>query len=89
MAYSDLGSFYDQDGNIKPISEWTPAMRAAVQTLETVERDVTPGERGPAAKVLRLKLWDKPRTLEMLYKHLGLFEDKVEHKGEIVIKWAE
>lgn len=89
MAYSDLAEYYDDQGNIKPMSEWTPIMRASVQSLETIAQDVTPGERGPTATVHRLKLWDKPKTLEMLFKHMGLLDSKVQHQGEISIKWAE
>jgi len=87
LAYSDLADFYDDQGEIKPMKEWTPRMRAAVQSMETLDRDITPGERGPAAKVHRLKLWDKPKNLEMLFKHLGLLIEKVHHSGEVAFKW--
>lgn len=87
LAYSDLSAFYDGKGEIKPMSEWTPSMRAAVQSMETLDRDITPGERGPAAKVHRLKLWDKPKNLEMLFKHLGLLIERVQHSGEVSFGW--
>lgn len=78
LAFSDLGAYYNEAGEVKPMSEWTPEMRAAVQSLETLDRDITPGERGPAAKVHRLKLWDKPKNLEMLFKHLNLLTERVD-----------
>lgn len=87
LAYSDLSAFYDEAGEIRPMKDWTPGMRAAVQSMETLDRDITPGERGPAAKVHRLKLWDKPKNLEMLFKHLGLLIEKVHHSGEVGIRW--
>lgn len=83
LAYSDLASFYDDNGEMKPMAEWTPAMRAAVKSVETLDRDITPGERGPAAKVHKLQLWDKPKNLEMLFKHLGLLIERVEHSGSV------
>jgi phage terminase small subunit len=89
LAFSDLSAYYDQNGDIKPMSDWTPGMRAAVQSMETLERDITPGERGPAAKVHRLKLWDKPKNLEMLFKHLGLLVEKVQHSGEVAFTWQK
>lgn len=89
LAYSDLSSYYTPDGEIKPMSEWTPAMRAAVQSMETLDRDITPGERGPVAKVHRLKLWDKPKNLEMLFKHLGLLIEKTHVTGDITYKWQD
>lgn len=87
LAYSDLSAFYDDSGEIKPMKDWTPSMRAAVQSMETLDRDITPGERGPAAKVHRLKLWDKPKNLEMLFKHLGLLIERVQHSGEVSFGW--
>ena len=30
--------------------------------------------------VIKLKLWDKPRNFEMLFKHLGLLTKKLEVK---------
>lgn len=89
LAYSDLADYYDASGEIKPMSEWTPAMRSAVQSLDTLELDITPGERGPAAKVHRIKLWDKPKNLEMLFKHLGLLIEKMQVQGEMNIKWQD
>jgi len=89
LAFSDLSAFYDANGDIKPMSEWTPAMKAAVQSMETLERDITPGERGPAAKVHRLKLWDKPKNLDLLFKHYGLLIEKVQHSGEIAFTWQK
>lgn len=89
LAYSDLSAFYDDKGEIKPMSEWTPSMRAAVQSMETLDRDITPGERGPAAKVHRLKLWDKPKNLEMLFKHLGLLIERVQHSGALTVGWQD
>lgn len=89
LAFSDLGAYYNEAGEVKPMSEWTPEMRAAVQSLETLDRDITPGERGPAAKVHRLKLWDKPKNLEMLFKHLGLLAEKVNVDGKITVEWLK
>ena len=89
LAYSDLSAFYDENGDIRPMKDWTPGMRAAVQSMETLDRDITPGERGPAAKVHRLKLWDKPKNLEMLFKHLGLLVEKVHHDGKLTVEWLK
>lgn len=89
LAYSDLSAYYDEAGEIKPMRDWTPAMRAAVQSMETLDRDITPGERGPAAKVHRLKLWDKPKNLEMLFRHLNLLIERVQVKGDITIGWQD
>lgn len=89
LAYSDLAEFYDEKGEIKPMKDWTPGMRAAVQSMDTVYQDITPGERGPAAKIHRIKLWDKPKNLEMLFKHLGLLIEKMQHTGEVSFKWQD
>lgn len=88
LAYSNLADFYDAQGQLKPIAQWTPAMAAAVQAVETLDRDITPGQRGPAAQVHRIKLWDKPKNLEMLFRHLGLLIEKVQHSGDVTFGWA-
>ena len=37
--------------------------------------------------MIKIKLWDKVRALEMLAKHHALLTERLEHKGEILISW--
>ena len=60
-----MGAFLNDDGTLKPRSEWTPDMCASVAS---VEFDKTTG------RPVRIKLWDKNQALTSALKHLGLFE---------------
>ena len=85
---SDLTSYYAEDGSIKPMSEWSGAMRRAVRNMRTLTRDITPGERGRAAKVLELELWDKVKTLDMLFKHLNLYKEQPQVAVSVSFGWV-
>lgn len=84
LAFSDVGDVMDENGNIKPIGEWPEFARRAIQGLEVVKRNLTAGD-GEVDEILKVKLWDKGRSLERLEKHLGLLVDKSEVtiKGDI------
>ena len=88
LAYSDLTEVYDEHYKIKPIREWPPELRQAIKKMSprTFNADSTDGVQD---HVLQLETWDKPRALEMLFKHLGLLTEKLEHSGGITVKWEE
>ena len=89
MAYSDIAQYYNPDGSMKPMSEWTKAMSSAVQSMDPVDVDVTPGETGPAKRIMRLKLWDKPKNVELLFKHLQLLEKRFQISGDVTFGWKD
>jgi hypothetical protein len=39
------------------------------------------------AEVVRVRLWDKPRTLEMLFRYLRFYRHSLDHVGSIEICW--
>ena len=41
-----------------------------------MKRNVDSGD-GHTDDVIKVRLWDKPRTLEMLMRHLGLLQEKL------------
>lgn len=76
IAKTDLIHAFDERGNLKNIKDIPEETRRAISGIETVvDRD------GEVTK--KLKLWDKPKTLELLGRHLKLFTDKIEHSGSI------
>ena len=86
LAYSDLGELI-AEGRVKSLNEWPPELRAAVSSFEVVKGNVDQGD-GESDTVVRVKLWDKPKALEMLFKHLDLFSaEKHNLSGEISFKW--
>jgi phage terminase small subunit len=88
LAYSDVRELYTADGKLKPMKDWPDDLAAAVGGVEFVRRNIEGGD-GHSDDVIKVKVWDKPKALEMLFKHLGLLIDKVEHTGGIELKWRE
>ncbi len=70
---------FDEKGKLKPIREWLDDLAAAVASVELVRRKIDSGD-GHQDDVIKLKLWDKPKNIEILFKHLGLLAERVELK---------
>ena len=81
LAYSDIRELFDMQGNLRPITDWPPELAAAVGSVDLVKRNVAAGD-GQTDSVLKVKLWDKPRNLELLFRHLGLLEDRMKVQVE-------
>lgn len=85
LAFANMGDYVavDEDGKAKGIalSEITREQWAAVQEI----KEDTAGGAGDGERklILRttLKLSDKTKNLELLYRRLGLLKEKVEHSG--------
>lgn len=88
VAMSDPTALYDRMGKLRPMTEWTEEARAAVASLEIVKRNLASGD-GETDEILKIKVWDKPKCLEMLAKHLQLYEEKVSHSGGIELVWRK
>jgi hypothetical protein len=88
IAFADNRDFFDVTGCLKPLSQWTAEMGARVASFEIIKKNAEAGD-GIIDTVHKLKSWDKLKALEMLAKHRGLLTEKVEHKGEIRIKWQD
>lgn len=86
LATYDVRALYDAQGNVRPLSEWPDDVAAAVQGMDVVKRNIVAGD-GHLDRVLKLRLANKDRALELLAKHLGLLTEKVEHSGGIEVSW--
>ena len=63
----------------------------AMQAVQSIKRRVT--TRGTDARLetvheVEIRLWDKPGPLKLAGQHVGLFTDKVEHTGTILLEDA-
>ena len=76
LAYSDIRELYDDNGQLKPLKQWPDDLAAAVGGVEFVRRNVD-GADGHSDDVIKVKLWDKPKNLELLFRHLGLLKEGV------------
>lgn len=85
IAFADLRGLFDDDGKLKPIHELPEDLARALAGVEvTRERTIRKGEDETTSEyVSKVRSWDKPKTLELVMKHLGMLKEKVEHSGEI------
>lgn len=78
LALSDVRSIYNEDGSLKPISEWPEDVARCVAAIEQEEIfEWKDGERENVGDVRKVKLWDKPKALEILARHFKLLTDNV------------
>ena len=78
MAFLDPRKLFDADGkplHITALDDDTAASIAGLDVVTTGNQDVG------YADVLKIKLADKAKNLELLGRHLKLFTDKVEQTG--------
>ncbi len=83
IAGVDKRQFFYDDGSLKPVSEWTEEMAAAVGGFDVVES----GGEGVPVVLKRLKFLDGKAALDSIARHLGMFNDKV--KLDVDVSLAE
>lgn len=79
----DKRLFFNDDGSVKPPSEWSAEMGLAVAAFEVQEL----GDEGLAVSVSKLRFQDARAALDSLARHLGMFEEKV--KLDVDVSLAE
>lgn len=80
IAFCDVRQFFNDDGTVRPVSEWSNEMAACIGALDVVESG---GDEAMMAIVKKLKLIDRTKALDSLARHLGMFKDKIEHSGTV------
>src|SRR3972149_1048900 len=77
LAYSDIGDLFGPDGKLLPLKEWPNHIRAAVSSVKYRKYNADAGD-GKQEDIVELKLWDKSKNLEMLFKHMGLLIERMD-----------
>jgi len=88
IGFFDVRSLFHSNGRLKGMHELSAEQGAAIASLEVIVKNAEAGD-GHQDVVHKLKVWDKPRVLEMLGKHFGLLVERLEHQGELRISWEE
>lgn len=79
VAFLDLSQAYDEHGRLLPLHFMPEDVRCSLSSVESFEeRD---SEGNVIGHTRKLKANDKLRALELLGKHLGMFETKVKVGG--------
>lgn len=83
LSFADLRKIHNEDGTLKLPHEWDDEIAPAIAGIEIFEEFSGRGEdRKLIGYTRKVKVFDKPRSLEMLAKHLKLISDKVELTGK-------
>ena len=84
-AQADVADLYDDDGNLLPVKQWPLIWRQGLVAGIDVEElfDGRGEDRQRIGNLVKIKLSDRVRRLELIGKHIGVnaFQDIVEHKG--------
>lgn len=92
LAMVDVTDAFDDSGKLRPLKQMPPDLRRAIASIEveslSIEgRTLDDGADAPAVgTVTKLRFWDKPKSLELLGKHLKLFTDKLEVEGKVTLE---
>ena len=82
VAFFDIRTILDDDGAVKPVSEWPAAAGAAISSMEVLEQYEGSGkDRVFVGYLKKIKLVDKGGALDRLMKHLGGYEQDNKQKG--------
>jgi phage terminase small subunit len=76
LAFLDIRQLYDDDGTLKPVSQWPDEVAAAVSGIDSVQQYEQVGDQMvPAGVLKKIRLWSKPSQLTLLAKHLKLLQE--------------
>jgi len=87
LAFSDVRQAF-KNRKMLDVEELPDKIAAAVSSTEVIRRNVAGGD-GHTDDIHKLRLWDKPKALEMLAKHLGLFEKDNSQPRRIEVGWIK
>lgn len=74
IAFFDIRKLFDDDGNPLPMGQLDEETAAALQSVEVVKFGNADAGRG---SIMKIRMADKLRALELLARHLGLLNDKL------------
>jgi phage terminase small subunit len=76
IAFMDIRKLYTENGQLKNVADIDSETAGAISSLETLEEyDGYGDNREKIGDTQKVKLLDKTKALELLGKHLGMFND--------------
>jgi len=73
LSFSDVGELFDESGHLKNVKALPREVRACIASVKVVKKNLIAGDNS-TEWVHEIKLWNKPKALELLATHLGLLE---------------
>jgi len=84
----DVRGLFKDGMALKPITDMTEDEAGLIAGFEVVRRNVDSGD-GHQDDVIKIRLQDQPKYIELGMKHLGLLTEQVQLQGEIGFRWLE
>ena len=81
LGLSDVGLLFDAHGRLKPLKDIPPEARACIASIKTTKQNLTAGDDAQE-DVVEVKLWDKPKALQLLAQHFALLIQRIELTDE-------
>jgi len=75
LSFSNVRGLFDETGRLLPVHMLPDDIAASVSSVEVVTSRVPGSEPVEVEHVSKIKFWDKRGSLELLGKHLKLFND--------------
>jgi phage terminase small subunit len=84
MAFSNVDDYVlDGEGKLAPAPGRPDTVMRAVSSVKYRTHTYNPGKPDEwKTTEVEFRLWDKPGTLKLAGRHVGLFPDRVEHTGK-------
>lgn len=91
IAFSDIRKLYTENGQLRNVADLDDDVAGAISSLETLEEyDGYGDEKEKVGDTQKVKLLDKTKALELLGKHLGIFNDvNVNMKNAIQVELVD
>jgi phage terminase small subunit len=81
LGQSDVTHYVIDDAGNFALADGAP--QDAMRAVASVKRRVTFDSEGGRTVHVEFRLWDKPSALQMMGRHFGMWNDKLEHSGKI------
>lgn len=88
IAFFDVRKLYDEDGHLKAVQDLDDETAKVVSSFKSRREYQGKDEEGNAeyATIEEYRTYDKAKHLEMLGKHLGIFEKDNSQSNKIIVK---
>lgn len=83
---ADVRKLFDAQGNLRPIHELDEETSSLIAGFETIIKNAKAGD-GKTDEVLKIRIVDRARFVEMAAKHFALLTERIEHSGEVAFTW--
>ena len=80
----DIRDLFDSEGNHRPIKSLTKAQASMISGYEIILKNAEAGD-GHVDRVLKVKVVDRARYVEMAAKHFQLLMENIKRSGNLTI----